>query len=432
MQLNTITSFLTLTITLAWQAGAQNYDTNNVVVQTFAGSGFSGYVDGVGQQTMFNHPAAIVADSRSNLFVLDKNNSCIRKITPQGVVSTFVGGGTNSLPGYGTNVSLATLSLTTFIAIDHSDALWVGEYPGISTGQFSLVRVGSDRYATVMLTTKLATSMYVSEVVGGLCVDSHNNVYVSADAANIIYRYLAGGDWEVFVGSGNSGSADGNGIFTSFNSPAALTADAADNIYVWDSQNRVIRRINQNRDVVTIAGRLGIATVSDGVGTGGTFGGITSLCADTSGNIYIASFLTSSFGSSIRRMDASTNATTIAGSFTQTGDSNGQGNIARFGDATGVCVSQGRLFVADSGNNLIRQIASNPTSQPVSPANLQLSTYPGLQIIGTVGRTYQIQSSPDMIMWSTGATLLLTSSPYLWIDQNPVGGIKFYRAFLLP
>jgi hypothetical protein len=66
------------------------------------------------------------------------------------------------------------------------------------------------------------------------------------------------------------------------------------------------------------------------------------------------------------------------------------------------------------------------------PANLQLNTYPGLRIVGTVGRSYQVQSSPDMTNWTTRANLLLNSSPYLWIDQNPVSGSKFYRAFLLP
>ena len=90
------------------------------------------------------------------------------------------------------------------------------------------------------------------------------------------------------------------------------------------------------------------------------------------------------------------------------------------------------IFVADAGNNRIRNIAFDPQSQVVSPASLQLNTYPGLQITGTVGRTYQIQTSPNMNAWNPVATLLLTSSPYLWIDQNPVSGNKFYRAVMLP
>jgi hypothetical protein len=131
-------------------------------------------------------------------------------------------------------------------------------------------------------------------------------------------------------------------------------------------------------------------------------------------------------------MDAQTNVVTMAGSFTQFSYTNGVGNLARFNGASGVCLSAGSIFVADSGNERIRQISFNPQPQVVSAANLQLNTYPGLQIIGTVGRTYQIQTSPDLNSWSTKATILLNSSPYIWIDQNPVSGNKFYRALLLP
>src|SRR5437588_12709103 len=83
------------------QAEAQIYDTNNAVVQTFAGSAFSGYLDGVGQQTMFNGPSSAVADKSGNLFVLDYNNYRIRKIAPDGTVSTFVGGGSANPHGTG-------------------------------------------------------------------------------------------------------------------------------------------------------------------------------------------------------------------------------------------------------------------------------------------------------------------------------------------
>src|ERR1017187_5725280 len=120
--------------------------------------------------------------------------------------------------------------------------------------------------------------------------------------------------------------------------------------------------------------------------------------------------------------------------FTQNGYSNGvAGNLSRVNSAKGICLAQGMVFVTDAANQRIRNIAFNPTSQVVSPANLQLNTLPALQITGTVGRTYQIQASPNNInSWSTVATVLLTSSPYLWVDQNPVSGNKFYRAVQLP
>jgi hypothetical protein len=150
--------------------------------------------------------------------------------------------------------------------------------------------------------------------------------------------------------------------------------------------------------------------------------------ADNQGNLYLVS------STCIRRMNAQTNVVTLAGNFSQYSGSyaNGPGNLAQFNNASGGCFSQGMIFVADTGNNRIRSLAFDPQTQTVSPANLQLKTYPGLQITGAIGRTYQVQSSPDMKAWNPATTLLLTASPYLWIDQNPVAGNKFYRAVMLP
>ena len=63
MKTKTMLATIAVAAALACHTGAQIYDTNNVVVQTFAGSGFSGYVDGKGVQTMFNNPSQVVADS---------------------------------------------------------------------------------------------------------------------------------------------------------------------------------------------------------------------------------------------------------------------------------------------------------------------------------------------------------------------------------
>jgi hypothetical protein len=179
--------------------------------------------------------------------------------------------------------------------------------------------------------------------------------------------------------------------------------------------------------VTTIAG-CELGGNIDGVGTNASFFGtrVSSMCADNSGNIYF------SCGSCIRKMNAQTNVVTMAGSFTQSSYTNGAGNLARFNTASGVCVSGGTIFVADSANYRIRQISFNPQSQIVSGANLGIGTFAGVTITGAIGRTYQIQSSPNMTTWSTVATLLLTSSPYLWIDKNPIAGNKFYQAIMLP
>jgi len=419
MKIKIISAVVAVVTTLAYQAEAQTYDTNNEVVQTFAGFGIPGYVDGQGQLTAFSSPSQIVSDTASNLYVWDSGNFRIRKITANGTVTTFAGGGTY-FEGYGTNVSLAWGSGGA-MAIDHANTLWLVLVNGYG-GYSYLLTIGTNGYVAIENggLTNLGTS-------SGICFDSANNLYYSG--GNRIYRYNPGtGVVQAIAGSGITGNFDGQGtLFSAFSNPAALACDQADNIYVWDAGNATIRRIDQNQNVTTIAGNGNYYYSSaDGVGTNAAFNGISSMFSDNAGNIYFVC------GSCIRKMNAQTNVVTLAGNFSQSGYANGPGYLARFSNASGGYFSQGMIFVADAGNNRIRNIAFDPQSQVVSPASLQLNTYPGLQITGTVGRTYQIQTSPNMNAWNTVTTLLLTSSPYLWIDQNPVSGNNFYRAVMLP
>jgi hypothetical protein len=406
---------LGITTALCWQITAQNYDTNNVVVQTFAGSGFYGYYDGQGVLTMFNAPSAVAADSSGNLFVFDSGNARIRKITPDGTVTTFAGGGNGNPPGFGTNVSLSYGYSYGSMVIDHSNALW------LATSSGYLIRIGPDAFVLPFYDNSFS-------YVGGLCVDSSNTLYYTS--GNQIYRYTqSNGQSEVFAGSGNQGDIDGNWIFTSFNSPTALAADSADNIYAWDSGNKLIRRINQNRDVQTIAGTnygYYYGNNVDGTGQAAEFAEVSAMAVDGSGNVFLAC------GTCVRKMTATTNVSTFAGSFTQTGYANGPGSAARFVYARGLCVAQGSIFVADSGDHRIRRIAFDPTPTMVTPANLGLRMLPSLSITGVVGRTYRIESSTTMSNWTFEATTLLTTNPQLWIDQGDSVQKKFYRTFLLP
>jgi len=408
-------------ILLAGRAQAQIYDTNNVIVSTFAGYGIPAYVDGQGLLTAFNNPLQIVSDTASNLYVWDNGNQRIRKITPDRTVSTFAGGG-SYLDGYGTNVSLAWGQVSA-MAIDHANQLWVVMANSYYGGVVYLLTISTNGYTSIVNggLTNLSSS-------SGICFDSANNLYYSG--GNRIYRYNPGtGIAEPFAGSGISGYFDGQGILlTAFSNPTTLACDQADNIYVWDSGNGRIRRIDQLQNVTTLAGNGYNYSLVDGVGTNATFNVINSMFFDHAGYLYMVC------GSCVRKMDAQTNVTTLAGNFNQysSGYADGPGNIALFSSASGGCFSQGMVFVADSGNNRIRNITFSAPGQPVAPANLQLNTYPGVQITGSIGRTYQIQSSPDMNTWNTVTTVLLNSSPYLWIDQNPIAGNKFYRAVMLP
>lgn len=399
-----------------WHAKAQIYDTNNNVVQIFAGSGTQGYLEGQGTQAMFNSPEGVVADTSGNLFVFDSGNLRIRKITTNGITSTFVGGGSGSLPGYGTSVALPVYNFGSMV-IDHLNIISITcrLHPGIG----GLLRIYPDGYVEFL-------SFAGMDFTSGLAVDSGNNLFYSSSGGNKIYRLAANGTLTLLAGNDNSGSIDGNGMFASFSSPRAVAVDAAGNIYVWDSGTALIRRLDADNNVTTIAGSNGNAADVDGQGTAARFRSIRSMIVDNNGNVIIAC------GSSIRRMSAGAFVTTIAGSFSQNSYANGVGALARFNGANEVWLSRGMMFVADTSNHRIRQISFDPQPQQVADSNLNIRNYAGVTITGLVGRAYQIQSSANMTNWTTRTTILLPSSPYLWFDQTPIAGNKFYRSFLLP
>jgi hypothetical protein len=401
------TGLLLLALTLPRLAAAQTYDTNTITVQTFAGSGFYGYWDGQGIFTMFNGPSAVVADSSSNLFVLDGGNSLVRKIAPDATVTTFF----NLAPYFGSYYSVGPMIL------DHSNAFWVS---GSAT---YLLRIPTSGYPSQVLLPN------GSSAPRGLAVDSANSLYLADTYANRIYRLNANSTWEIFAGSGNPGAVDGNWIFTSFNNPQALAFDAADNLYVWDSGNHLIRRINQRRDVTTVAGQntgYYYAPDADGTGTNASFGTIGAMAIDAAGSLLLAC------GTSIRRMTPAGAVTTLAGAFDQAAYTNGPGPLARFRNLAGICVAGGKVFVADRDDHRIRSLSFNATPEPVPGAHLALKTLAGLEISGIAGRAYRIESSPDFSAWSEEATIVLPSNSYQWIDYAALGSRKFYRAWLLP
>ena len=115
-----------------------------------------------------------------------------------------------------------------------------------------------------------------------------SETFIFRSAGNQIYRYATNRILSVFAGSGKYGYADGNGIFTAFSNPTALAADTANNIYVWDSGDYLIRKIDQSQNVTTLAGKYQNFSNADGVGTNTVFGSISQMCVDGSGNLILA------------------------------------------------------------------------------------------------------------------------------------------------
>lgn len=165
---------LALMITITAQS--QIYDTNGDFVQTFAGFGIPGYIDGQGQSSEFNNPSQIVSDTSGNLYVWD--NARLRKITPEGTVTTFAGGG-NLVEGYGTNVSFSFYSSIGTFRVDRNNVIWL---PVTYFSETYLLCIQTNGYIFVQNggITNFSTS-------SGYCFDSQNNIYYSG--GNRIWKY---------------------------------------------------------------------------------------------------------------------------------------------------------------------------------------------------------------------------------------------------
>lgn len=154
------------------------------------------------------------------------------------------------------------------------------------------------------------------------------------------------------------GSTDGANTTARFNDPTGLAITADGTIFVADNQNHAIRRIGTNGVVITLAGLPGTPGSADGSGTTARFDSPTGLALGPDGALYVSD----TGNHTIRRVTTNGVVTTLAGSAGNADYADGPATSARFNQPLGLAVApDGTVFVADSGNHLIRVIATNGT-----------------------------------------------------------------------
>ena len=278
------------------------------VVSTLAGDSSllnGGHADGAGTAASFKNPRGVIVDPNGITYVADHENNMIRKITPEGVVSVFAGqtaGG--NVDGVGANAQF--------------------QFPW------------------------------------GIVMAASGNLFIADQGNNLIRKITPAGVVSTFAGNGSAGFVDANGTSAQFSFPTGLAIDAADNLYVSDQGNNVIRKITPAGLVSTFAGN-GTAVSGDGTGTSASFARPVGIAIDGDGNIYVTDLDTNS----IRKISPDRTVTTLAGGDINGGNVDGRGNDARFNQPMGVGVDRsGDVFVADRSNNTIRKITRTDAVSP--------------------------------------------------------------------
>jgi len=214
--------------------------TSTGIVSTFAGS-TSGFQDGIGTNAQFDSPQGIVVDSLGNVFVADANNHRIRIITPSGQVSTFAGQAASGI----TNDSGASarFNTPTGLAIDSSGNLYVADKNNHRirkvTPQASVSTLAG---STAGFTDNTGTAAQFSSPVG-IAVDSTGTLYVADTGNHRIRTVSSSGVVTTFVGLSSSGNANGTPSQAQFSSPYSITVGTTGVFYVADYGNHRIRKI---------------------------------------------------------------------------------------------------------------------------------------------------------------------------------------------
>lgn len=275
-----------------------------------------GSLDGSGSSARFDGPEGVALGPDGNLYLAEKNSGTIRKVSAAGVATTFAGsvGATGSSDGAG---SAARFNAPTRIEADASGNLYV--------------------------------------------TDTGNSTIRKISAAGAVTT-LAGA-------AGQCGSADGDARNARFCSPQGIAMDRQGVLYVTDTLNHTIRRIDRANVVTTVAGVAGSCGSTDGRGSAARFCGPQDIEVDSAGYLYVAD----TANSTIREIAPDGQVRTIAGAAGQCGSADGTAGGARLCRAAGLAFDgTGNLYVADTGNGTVRRISvTNVVSTVIGVAGNQ-------------------------------------------------------------
>ena len=358
-------------------------------VGTLAGSGLNGTNaavgtnrDGTGTNSIFYSPTGLAMDSSGNLYVSDRDKFCIRKVDSLGVVTTFAGSGQ---PGFADGVStVARFDWVHGVAVDASGFLYIAD-----SFNFRIRKITPNGDVSTIAGSS-ASGFEDGEGTNakfdfpfGVAVDASGNIFVADAFNNRIRKVTSSGIVTTLAGSGVrdqdgnmiGGMVGGLGTNAMFFYPMSIAIDSSGNLYVGDVNNRRIRKVSQTGNVVTLAGG-GDDNLDpfDGTGTNARFSAPYGVAVDVNGNVFVADSISPiddplNNRRSIRKITPGGIVSTIAGG-QAAGYTDGLGTNALFNDPRGISVdSSGSLYVADTGDNRIRKILFQPRPFQVCDAS---------------------------------------------------------------
>ncbi|MFC7844272.1 RICIN domain-containing protein [Streptomyces sp. NPDC057382] len=333
-------------------------------IRTVAGTGAAGF-KGDGEAAVsaqVNRPYGVAVDSAGTLYFSDLNNHRVRKVTTDGRISTVAGTGVAGFSGDNGPATAAQLNWPREVAVDGAGAVYIAD------GNNHRVRkvTPNGRISTVAGTGAAGFSGDDGPAVAarlnlpmGVAVDSGGALYISEYYTNRVRRITTDGRISTFAGTGAVGAGGDAGPAASaqLNRPHALAIDDTGALYIADYANHRIRKVTADGEISTVAG-TGTAGFSgdDGPATSARLNGPVGVVADSAGVLYIADY----GNHRVRMVAADGRISTVAGTGTAGfGGDGGAAGKAQLYHPYGLAVDcVDTLYVADHVNNRVRRVAS--------------------------------------------------------------------------
>jgi uncharacterized protein (TIGR03437 family) len=342
-------------------------------IATIAGDSFPSYQGdaGLAIKAELHGPEDVAVDSSGNIYIADTQNAYIRKVTSDGNINYIAGDGSIGFTGDGGYATSAGLIAPFALAVDSSGNVYFAEN---GDNRIRKIDAKSLNISTVVGNGTPGFSGDGSDPTKaqlnsptGLAVDSAGNLYIADSLNRRIRKVASGGSISTFAGNGTfSYSGDGGpAVQAQLNTPQGVAVDAAGNWYIADTLNNAVRKVSLNGTISNYAGNGAAGSSGDGsAATSAQLNAPQGLAVDAAGNLFIADTM----NAKVRKVSASGTITTVVGSGTPGfGGDGGAAASAQLNLPVGVAVdSSGNLYIADFGNSRVRKVSTNNTIATVA------------------------------------------------------------------
>ncbi|MEO8616518.1 MAG: hypothetical protein ABI600_15350 [Luteolibacter sp.] len=347
----------------AYVADSYNHTVRKItpggVVSTMAGkAGVPGNADGIREEARFYTPTDVAVDDKGNVFVTDFTNNLIRKITPDGVVSTYAGDRINGSGSTDGPLNLARFYLPAGMDIDSAGNLFIAE-----TGNRIIRKISADGIVSTIAGTAGIYPRLQDGTGPAAIFNDPSDVVVAPDGVLYVADTFNNAIRKITLGRVVT-TLPGTGTGSTFPTPLGIERDAQGNLYVSTgssyvyqaSSTDVVMKITPEGTISTLAGLAGVPTShADGTGSAARFFHPSGLVIDPNGNLLVADAM----NHALRKVTLGGVVTTPIGAPPTAAMVNGTFSNARYSRPNALAAFGSSLFLADSDNCVIRKITAN-------------------------------------------------------------------------